>query len=82
MANAKTVFMWQFKVIQHVATPTSQSPLHGAMYRVWWKSPVPHRVRRRKTMHLQTAKCFSAILVAAAKPPHPHKERKRRNTGV
>jgi hypothetical protein len=43
---------------------------------VWWKSLVPHRNTQRKTVHFQKAKRLFAILVAAAKPATPHKERR------
>jgi hypothetical protein len=50
------------------------------MQGMWKKTRVPHRNRRTETMQTQKANFPFAILVAAAKPPHPHKERNRRKS--
>jgi hypothetical protein len=61
--------------IVHAFTPTSRPSLHGAMYRVWQKSDIPHLNSQRNTKQTQNAIALSCRLVACCKTPRPHKEK-------
>jgi len=50
---------------------------HGAMLGVWRKTLTSHRNEQREMLQTQKAIVFFCCLVAAAKPPRPHKETKQ-----
>jgi hypothetical protein len=70
-------FLWRKIQVACTLTPTLRRFLHGAMLGMWRKKPIPHRNRRRKTMHLPPS---SAVLWHPQnRPTHIKRENKRQS---